>query len=39
MQTRSRTLEEIDELPRRRSWYIATNWLVGQALLWGEEAR
>ena len=26
-------LEEIDELPRRRSSYIATNWLVDHALL------
>jgi hypothetical protein len=25
--------KEIDELPRGRSSYIATNWLVGHALL------
>src|SRR4029077_15556772 len=31
----SALLEEIDELPRDRSSYIAANWLVGQALLWG----
>src|SRR5215471_15293620 len=28
-------LKEIDELPHRRSWYVATNWLVDHALLWG----
>ena len=26
-------IEEIDELPRGRSSYIAANWLVGHALL------
>jgi len=31
-------LKEIDELPHRRSWYIATNWLVGRAAV-GEDAR
>src|SRR6516162_5036756 len=31
----SALLEKIDELPRGRSSYIATNWLVGHALLWG----
>ena len=29
----SALLEEIDELPRDRSSYIAANWLVGHALL------
>jgi hypothetical protein len=29
----SALLEEIDELPRGRSSYIAANWLVGHALL------
>jgi hypothetical protein len=29
----SALLDEIDELPRGRSSYIAANWLVGHALL------
>jgi hypothetical protein len=31
----SALFEEIDELPRGRSSYIAANWLVDHALLWG----
>ena len=34
----SALLEEIDELPRGRSSYIAANWLVDHALV-GEDAR